>query len=110
MKQKDIYLVNLDPVKGSEQGGVRPIVIISGDTMNDNLGICIACPISSKVKNYASCVKLEKNKINNLDQDSEIITFQIRTISKTRLVKKIGRISEEEFRKVLAGFIQVVHY
>ncbi len=110
MKQKDIYLVNLNPIKGNEQGGTRPVVIISGNTMNDNLGVCIACPISSKVKEYVSCVRLKKNDINNLDQDSEIITFQPRTISKRRLIKKIGRITEEELQKILAGLMQVIHY
>lgn len=110
MKQKDIYLANLSPTKGSEQGGLRPVVVISGDTMNDNLGVCIACPISSKVKKYASCVQLKKNKTNGLKQDSEIITFQVRTVSNKRLGTKIGKISEEELEKVLAGLFLVLKY
>ena len=52
MLQKDIYWANLDPIKGKEQKGKRPVVIISGNTMNKNLGIFIICPISSKIKDY----------------------------------------------------------
>ena len=51
MKQKDIYYANLDPVKGSEQRGQRPVVILSGNTMNTNMNLCIICPITSKIKN-----------------------------------------------------------
>jgi len=110
MKQRDIYLANLSPVKGREQGGTRPVVVISGNSMNGNLGVGIVCPISSRVKKYASCVLLKKNKTNNLKQDSEIITFQVRTVSKNRLVKKIGVVTEAEFQKVLAGLFLVLKY
>jgi mRNA interferase MazF len=47
MKQREIWLVDLNPVKGSEQRGIRPVVIVSGNAMNDNLQICIVCPLSS---------------------------------------------------------------
>ncbi|NIA02457.1 MAG: type II toxin-antitoxin system PemK/MazF family toxin [Nitrospirae bacterium] len=110
MKQRDIYYANLSPTKGQEQRGLRPVVIISGNSMNDHLGVCIACPISSKIKNYASCVQLKKNKSNGLKSDSEIITFQVRTISKQRLGKKIGKISKDELEKVLGGLLYVLKY
>ena len=80
MKQREIYLADLNPLKGSEQRGIRPVVVISGNSMNDHLGISIICPLSTKVKNYAGCLILEKDAINGLEQDSEIITFQIRTL------------------------------
>lgn len=110
MLQKDIYLVSLNPTKGSEQKGKRPVVIISGNTMNKNLGIFIICPISSKVKGYAGCVTLKKNKINKLDTDSEIITFQIRTIAKERILKKIGEISQEELKEIFYSLNEVLYY
>ena len=88
MFQKDIYLVDLNPTKGKEQKGKRPVVIISGNTMNANFDVAIICPISSKVKNYIGSVKLPKDKVNKLDDDSEIITFQVRTVAKERMVKK----------------------
>jgi mRNA interferase MazF len=110
MLQKDIYWANLNPAKGKEQKGERPVVIISGDTMNTNFGVSIICPISSKIKNYAGCVKLEKNKINKLNEDSEIITFQIRTIAKERMIKKIGEITDEQLKEIFHALNEVLYY
>lgn len=110
MKQRDIYWANLEPVKGSEQRGKRPVVIVSGDSMNDNLDIVICCPLSTSVKNYSGCVILEKNRINNLKSDSEIITFQIRAISKSRLTKKIGAISTENLKEIIRGLNEILVY
>jgi mRNA interferase MazF len=110
MKQGDIYLANLNPVRGHEQKGTRPVVIISGNTMNENLGLVIVCPITSKIKNYFSCIFLKKNKVNNLACDCEIITFQIRTISAERLVKRLGKIGNDELEKVFEGLNMVMRY
>ncbi len=110
MKQQDIYLVDLNPIKGSEQSGVRPVVIISGDTMNEHLGVCIVCPLSGKVKHYASCVIIKKSAKNKLAQDSEAIPFQIRAVSKERFLKKIGVISSEELEQIFQGLIDVLRY
>ncbi|MEI7709755.1 MAG: type II toxin-antitoxin system PemK/MazF family toxin [bacterium] len=110
MFQKDIFWADLNPVKGNEQKGKRPVVVISGNTMNKNLGVCIVCPISSKIKNYAGCVKLEKNKINKLTENSEIITFQIRTIAEERMIKKIGEITNEQLKEVFYSLNEVLYY
>lgn len=110
MFQKDIYWANLNPAKGKEQKGKRPVVIISGNTMNKNLGIFIICPISSKIKNYAGCVNLQKNKTNKLNEDSEIITFQVRTITKERMIKKIGEITDEQLKEILYSLNEVFYY
>lgn len=110
MLQKDIYLVDLNPTQGKEQKGKRPVVIISGNTMNENFDVCIICPISSVIKNYAGSVKLEKNKTNKLDKDSEIITFQIRTIAKERMIKKIGEITNEQLKEIFHSLNEVLYY
>src|SRR3989338_1812415 len=110
MLQKEIYFADLDPIRGKEQKGKRPVVVISGNTMNKNLGVAIICPISSKIKNYAGCVQLKKNKINNLSTDSETITFQVRTISKERMIKKIGEISDVELKEILYSLNEVLYY
>lgn len=110
MLQKDIYLADLNPVKGREQKGKRPVVIISGNTMNKNFDVCIICPISSKIKNYTGSVKLEKNKINKLDEDSEILTFQIRAIAKERMRKKIGEITDEQLKEIFYSLNEVFYY
>jgi mRNA interferase MazF len=110
MRQGDIYMADLNPVFGHEQKGMRPVVIISGNTMNENLGLTIVCPITSKIKKYFSCVALKKNKMNNLRCDSEIITFQIRTISASRLVKRLGKVEPEVLKKVFEGLNMVLKY
>jgi mRNA interferase MazF len=110
MKQRDIWLADLNPVKGIEQKGIHPVVIISGNAMNDNLGVCIICPLSSRVKNYAGCLVLEKNEQNGLDHDSEVITFQVRTISKERLISKMGEVSINQLQTLKTGLMEVLTY
>ncbi len=110
MKQAEIWLADLNPVQGSEQNGIRPVVIISGNSMNNNLGISIICPISSKLKRYAGCLVLEKNKLNGLDLDSEVITFQVRTISHARLTRKVGSISFDQLEKIKKGLSEILTY
>ncbi|MEP7128197.1 MAG: type II toxin-antitoxin system PemK/MazF family toxin [Chitinophagales bacterium] len=110
MKQREIWFANLNPTKGREQSGIRPVVILSGNSLNDHLDICIVCPLTSKVKHYAGCVLLKKDKVNGLKEDSEIITFQIRAISKQRLTKKIGEITVEQLRRLKEGLIEIIHY
>jgi mRNA interferase MazF len=110
MKQREIWLANLNPVKGIEQQGIRPVVIISGNAMNDNLGICIVCPLSSKIKNYAGCLVVEKQIASGLDYDSEIITFQIRTLAKERFIRKTGEISAEQLSAIKKGLNEILTY
>ncbi len=100
--QKGIYWANLNPVQGSEQSGRRPVVVISGEAMNQNIPICIVCPISSHVKKYPASIFLKSNKDNNLEQDSEILAFQVRTISSKRLKTKIGEITEKQLESVVS--------
>ena len=110
MRQKDIYFANLNPTKGSEQRGIRPIVIVSGNAMNDNLGVCIICPLSTKIKNYAGCILLKKDKINSLKEDSEVITFQIRAISMESLTEKIGEIADAQLEDIKKGLNDILTY
>lgn len=110
IQQKDICLANLNPTQGSEQAGKRPVVVISGNTMNNNLPICIICPISANVKNYPTCVEILPTKTNNLKTSSEVLTFQIRTISQNRIIKKIGHITDKEFAQIIAGLRDVIVY
>lgn len=108
MKQAEIWLADLEPVKGSEQGKTRPVVIISGNTMNMNFPVVIACPLSSSIKNYEGCVVISKNKLNGLTIDSEIISFQVRTVSKERLLKKLGTITNTQLSLVIHGLNDVL--
>ena len=110
MRQGDIWFANLNPTKGSEQSGKRPVVIISGDTLNDALPIVIVVPLSSKVKSYPACTVLRANRASGLKKDSEAISFQIRALAKKRLTKRIGSIAEGELREILRGlFVVLTH-
>jgi len=88
MKQKEIRLANLNPTIGKEQRGICPVVIISGNAMNKHSGKSIICPITSKVKNFMGGIVIEKNKANGLQQDSELLTHQVRMIAQERLMKR----------------------
>ena len=110
VEQKDIYLASLNPVKGSEQAGKRPVVVVSGNAMNANMPVVIICPLSSSIKEYSGCVVLSKTKTNKLETDSEIITFQIRALAKERLLKKVGVISDVQLRQVMTGLADVLQY
>jgi mRNA interferase MazF len=110
MKQGDIYFANLNPVRGNEQRGIRPVVIMSGNAMNDNFGVVIVMPLTTKIKRYAGCVFLKKDKVNNQKQDSEVITFQLRTVSKDRLTKKTGNISLDQLHELKKKLLEVLTY
>ena len=110
MHQGEIWYADLDPIKGSEQAGKRPIVIISGNTLNDALPLVIVVPITTKIKSYPTSVLLSANKMSGLKKDSEAIPFQIRAIATKRLTKRIGRVSEAELREILKGlFLALTH-
>ena len=90
IKRGDIFWVNLEPVKGSEQGGVRPCLIIQNDDGNFYNPLTIVSPLTSKTftKEFPTNVFLPR-KFCNLEKDSTILLNQIRTIDKKRLIKKI---------------------
>ena len=110
MKQSELWYADLNPTKGSEQKGFRPVLIISGNLMNTYLNTVICCPLTSKLKHYKGNVVLNANKTNKLTRDSEILTAHIRSISKVRLVKKIGSISASELQLVLQGLNEMLRY
>ena|SRR3989344_3951423 len=110
MRQGEIWFADLDPAKGSEQSGRRPVVIVSGDALNESLPIVIVVPITSKVKRYPTCVLVPAGRTSGLKKDSEAIPFQIRVIAKKRLAKKIGRVTAVELQDILKGlFVALTH-
>ncbi len=100
----------LDPIKGSEQAGKRPVVIISGQAMNMTLQVVMTCPITSIIKQIRGCVVIEKNDMNNLKKNSEVLVLQLRTISKNRLSKKIGDISKSQIQLIKEGINLYLNY
>lgn len=92
MRQGEIWEMYFNPTKGSEQSGRRPAVIISGNMLNKHLQVVIVCPLTSKIKNYKGNLIINPNEVNGLVEKSEVMTFHVRSVSKTRLDKKLGSI------------------
>lgn len=91
LEQYDIILVNLDPTLGSEIKKTRPCVVISPNEMNDNLRTITIAPMTTKSRKYPTRVKVKHNK-----QIGWVVIDQIRTIDKTRVIKNLGALSENE--------------
>ncbi len=96
VKRGDIYYADLSPVVGSEQGGVRPVLIIQNDIGNKYSPTVIAAAITSRINKAKMPTHIELTaKEYGLNKDSVILLEQIRTIDKRRLRERIGRIDDE---------------
>ncbi|WP_229555911.1 type II toxin-antitoxin system PemK/MazF family toxin [Nostoc sp. XA010] len=92
----DVFLVNLDPTIGSEIQKTRPCVVISPDEMNKYIATVIVAPMTTKGQSYPTRVACQFQGKNG-----QIVLDQIRTVDKTRLVKKLGQIDSDEQKAVL---------
>jgi len=109
MKQAEIWNLNLNPVKGSEQAGFRPVVILSGNLANEFLRTVIVCPLTTEIKGYKGNPVLEPNIKNGLKEKSEVLVFHIRSISKDQFVNKLGEVTPdvlEEMKKTLGDILK----
>lgn len=102
MRQGEIWMSDLNPVIGSEQAGRRPVVILSGNLMNKFLQVVITAPLTSKIKNYHGNPVLKPSALNGLKLESELMVFHIRSISKERLIEKVGEVTKNELAEALA--------
>ena len=95
MKRGDIYYADLSPVVGSEQGGIRPVLVIQNDIGNKYSPTVIAAAITSQINKAKMPTHIElAAKDYGLNKDSVILLEQIRRIDKRRLREKIGRIDD----------------
>ena len=95
MRRGDVYYADLRPVVGSEQGGVRPVLIIQNDIGNKYSPTVIAAAITSQTTKNKLPTHIEiDSKTYGLKADSVVLTEQIRTIDKSRLKEKIGHIDD----------------
>lgn len=103
VKKWEIYYIDLNPTKGSEQRGNRPALVISNDAVNDNLPIFTILPFSS-VKAGATIYPTEiliTGADSGLNQDSVVMLQQIRTVSQDRITSngKISEITDSDLRR-----------
>ena len=101
VKRGDIYYADLSPVVGSEQGGMRPVLIVQNDTGNKHSPTVIAAAITSQIgkARLPTHIELEARTFG-LSKDSVILLEQIRTIDKRRLRERMGRVDDELMNKV----------
>lgn len=101
VKRGDIYYADLSPVVGSEQGGIRPVLIVQNDIGNRYSPTVIVAAITSQINKAKLPTHIEISAEEyGLTKDSVILLEQIRTIDKKRLKEKIGNLSEELMKKV----------
>ena len=93
----DVYLINLDPTVGSEIQKARPCLIISPDAMNRHIRTVIVAPMTTASKDYPTRVSCKFKK-----KKGQIVLDQIRTIDKTRLIKKLGSVNPETQLEVIS--------
>ncbi len=101
VKRGDMYYADLSPVVGSEQGGVRPVLIVQNDIGNKYSPTVIAAAITSQINKAKMPTHIEINASSfGLSKDSVILMEQIRTIDKKRLKERIGHIDDSLMSKV----------
>jgi len=93
----DVYLINLDPTVGSEIKKTRPCLIISPDEMNRHIRTVIIAPMTTAGKEYPTRISCTFKK-----KRGQIVTDQIRTIDKSRLIKRLGTIDPNTQSEVIA--------
>ncbi len=97
----NVFLANLDPVIGSEQGKTRPVLVISEEQINQILPVVNVLPITSRKasrKIYPNEVLFPQG-VGGLSKESIVLCYQIRTLDKKRLIKKLGMIDSAELQQ-----------
>ena len=92
----DVFLIALDPTVGSEIQKTRPCVVISPNEMNRHIATVIVAPMTTKGRNYPTRIACQFQ-----GKEGQIVIDQIRTVDKTRLLKKLGQLNVDEQKNVL---------
>ena len=104
MRRGEIYRADLDPVLGSEQGGVRPVLIVQNDLGNKTSPTVIVAPLTSRPKraDLPTHVRILPPE-GGLRLPSQVLCEQVRTLEKSRLTDYLGQLSEESLSRVDAA-------
>jgi mRNA interferase MazF len=103
----DIYWADLNPVIGSEQGGLRPVLILSHNVFNERSGTVIAVALTSQPQRAGYPLTYELGS-KRLPKKSWVKISQIRTLSVKRIRKKISKASEEELTTIIEGLNEII--
>ena len=102
-----VHWADLEPVRGHEQGGSRPVVIVSHDVFNARSGTVIAMAITSQPQSAGFPLTLEVRSVK-LPKRSWVKLSQIRTLSVERIGRKITRLAPEELEQLIAGLNEII--
>lgn len=96
LKRGEVWLANLNPTQGSEQAGIRPVIIFQNDIISQFSTTTIAIPLTTNQRRASLpiCMLIEQGD-GGLSQDSVALCFQIRVLDKTRLIRRLGQLSAE---------------
>ena len=103
----EIYWADLNPVRGSEQAGMRPVVILSQDVLNQRSGTVIAVAITSQSQRAGFPLTLELTG-SRLPKRSWVKISQIRTLAVERLRKRVGTVSVDELEQIVEGLNEII--
>jgi mRNA interferase MazF len=103
----EIYWADLSPVRGHEQGGLRPVLVLSHDLFNDRSGTVIAMAITSQPQRAGYPLTWPVSR-GVLPKESWVKVSQIRTLSTERLGDRIGRLDETVLRHIVDGLVQLI--
>ena len=103
----EIYWADLNPVRGREQAGLRPVLVISHEVFNARSGTVIALAITSQAQQAGFPLSLRLERVR-LPKASCVKISQIRTLSADRLGRRLGSASPEDLARVIDGLIEIV--
>ena len=103
----EIYWADLNPTRGHEQGGLRPVLVLSHDVFNERSGTAIVTAITSQPQRAGFPLTLEL-KTGDLPKRSWAKISQIRTLSTERLGEMVGRLSQEELAQIIEGLNEII--
>ena len=103
----DIVWADLDPVRGHEQAGMRPVLILSHDVFNERSGTVIALAVTSQPQRAGFPLTMELKQVR-LPKRSWVKISQVRTLSVDRLGTKLGRVTAEELDRLVDGLNEIV--
>jgi len=103
----EVRWADLNPVRGNEQAGLRPVLILSHDVFNERSGTVIAVAITSQPQRAGFPLTLELDS-KDLPKKSWIKINQIRTLSVERIGKRLGRVTPEELAQVVEGLNEII--
>lgn len=94
LKRGEIWLANLDPTKGSEQAGTRPVIIFQNDIVSQFSTTTVTIPLTTNMRRASLpiCLMIKQGD-GGLLQDSVALCFQLRVLDKTRLIKRLGKLN-----------------